>query len=280
MIHQENKGVSAARNAGLRALKGDYIFFVDSDDLVDSKRLAELLRILVKDNTLDMIVFGMTFDFYSGDQIYGNRLMLPPVDGVIEYDEYTGLLFDLFKNNMVSSLCNRIIRSTVVKGAGLSLREDMFLYEDFEFVLRVLANCRKVRFSLSPIYHYRIIKGKDNFSNRIKKIEHIDEIVNKIEEALTPFGGSFDILLSLYLILAREKLKCSSRIETNDVSNEFKEWIDLHSRRDSILNDEYAMLLYNKRCTKLLVERRITRIRNKLVATVKYYNRLFRGKMK
>lgn len=42
IIHQENKGVSVARNAGLNAVTGDYIVFVDSDDFIELNLLQEL----------------------------------------------------------------------------------------------------------------------------------------------------------------------------------------------------------------------------------------------
>ena len=43
VIHQENKGLSGARNTGLAQAKGDYICFVDSDDMVSPNYLAEML---------------------------------------------------------------------------------------------------------------------------------------------------------------------------------------------------------------------------------------------
>lgn len=53
MIHQENRGVSAARNAALDAARGSYIFFADSDDYLAPKAL-EILHCAIQDGSYDM----------------------------------------------------------------------------------------------------------------------------------------------------------------------------------------------------------------------------------
>ncbi|MBQ9642745.1 MAG: glycosyltransferase, partial [Lachnospiraceae bacterium] len=51
VIHQENRGVSCARNEGLRAASGDYITFVDADDAIDPGMLAFLLEMIHRDGS-------------------------------------------------------------------------------------------------------------------------------------------------------------------------------------------------------------------------------------
>ena len=59
VIHQANRGVSAARNAGLHAANGTFVFFVDSDDTVDSKMLADLIQTIRGDTSVDLAVYGL-----------------------------------------------------------------------------------------------------------------------------------------------------------------------------------------------------------------------------
>lgn len=63
-IHQENKGVSAARNRGIEVSRGRYIWFCDSDDMIIDGALATLSR-CIEDLSPKMIVFSV-------DQIDGN----------------------------------------------------------------------------------------------------------------------------------------------------------------------------------------------------------------
>ena len=50
VINQQNKGVSAARNRGMESAKGDYFWFVDSDDLVQKNILNRLKNIIIIEN--------------------------------------------------------------------------------------------------------------------------------------------------------------------------------------------------------------------------------------
>ena len=262
VIHQNNKGVSAARNAGMFAAAGSFILFVDSDDTIDSLKLAELLSTVIQDQPQDMIVFGMSFDYYTQTRVYRRELFLPPVSGILTREDLCGMMTRLFDANVISSLCNKLVRKSMIEDAGILLREDMFLYEDLEFSLRALAFCDTVYFCNEPIYHYRQSPDEGNAGRRLKRIEHITDIVDKIEEALVPFQKPERILLSLYLVLAREKISCATIAETEGVCRDFKEWIDGKDLLSRIIENKYAMCLYNGRVYQLLARRTKTKIRH------------------
>ncbi len=270
-IHQTNQGVSSARNTGLRAARGTFVFFVDSDDTVESQTLAELLQRLSEDTDADMAVFGLSFDYYTGDRLYRRDVLLPPVEGTRSLGECSGMTALLFRQNMLSSLCNRLIRRSVIEEAGIFLREDMFLYEDLEFSLRTLARCKAVLFYREPIYRYRQTPDQGNAGRRLKRVAHVPEIVDKIEDALLPSGGNAELLLSLYLILAREKIRVATVKETKLVCADFKGWIDRHGWKQKIAGSKQAMLLYEGETFQLLFRREKTKVHHFLAVRAKRF---------
>lgn len=267
VIHQENSGVSAARNTGLREATGAYVLFADSDDTVDSEKLAELLQTLPTDTSVDMVFFGLTFDYYSGDRIYRQDTMLPPFEGEKSLDKCDDRLLELYGSNMLSPLWNKLIRKAVIDDN--LLREDMFLYEDLEFSLRAMARCKTFYFCAQPIYRYRQPQDEGNAGRRLKRIAHITDIVDKIEDALEAFESADEILMSLYTVLAREKIGCASRKETDVICADFREWIDAHGLIDRIQNNGYAMLLYNKQSRTLLFKRGKAKFRHSIANALK-----------
>ena len=64
-VHECNHGVSFARNTGIKLSEGQYIIFVDSDDSISFDRMFDSINTIKSDNSIDMMIYGISFDYYS-----------------------------------------------------------------------------------------------------------------------------------------------------------------------------------------------------------------------
>lgn len=81
VIDQKNSGVCAARNTGLRSAKGNYIWYFDSDDIIQRNSLG-LLRNIAQDNNWDRIIVGQKC-FVDSDQERVIKDQAPWFDSVV-----------------------------------------------------------------------------------------------------------------------------------------------------------------------------------------------------
>lgn len=145
-IKQNNKGVSAARNLGIKKAKGKYIQFVDSDDLLKSNYLIEIRKI-IENSEVDIIFFDY-LNFYSYDEI------IEEIDPVFSFKELE--LFDiesLFNKYILHNIGTKIYRREVIQ--NLFFNEKISLYEDISFCLNTIMQSSKMIYIDKKIYFYR-----------------------------------------------------------------------------------------------------------------------------
>ena len=157
-IRQNHQGLSVARNLGIEACKGEYIQFVDADDMLNTPVYEHCLDIVKKESP-DIVLFQLT----------DKRETMPPdeYEGPMEGSEYMRL------HNLRSSACGYIfMKQTLV---NLRFTPDI-LHEDEEFTPCLFLRAEKVISTEAKAYFYR---------KRDQSITHGDEkkwVIKRLNE--------------------------------------------------------------------------------------------------
>lgn len=143
-IHQQNKGVSAARNVGIQMSSGDYYHFLDSDDYMELDAYEHMMNI-IRENKCDAV----TFEYYITFADY-------EIKNCLDESKY-GLFFgsDIQQNLMTGmQFCStKLLSKQLIE--GLSFREDIYRGEDTLFAAYALSRASQgVYFDSVPLYHY------------------------------------------------------------------------------------------------------------------------------
>lgn len=143
VIHKINAGVSAARNIGLDAARGEYIGFVDSDDWADPAMIATMVDDLER-NDADVAKCG----FRTVEQDRTHEPSRGPFR-IIDGGQAARLLYE--NKKIRSFLWDKLYRRSIFNVRFPEGR----VYEDMHVLLWVLANAREVTVNSKPLYNYR-----------------------------------------------------------------------------------------------------------------------------
>lgn len=147
VIHQKNAGASAARNHGMDEAKGKYICFIDADDYVTERYLADFKG---KENEVDFAVQGMTLTY--GNSQRETEYMIPAVDVL---GEINSLLQQKSVHTLLLGPCCKLFRKVILQKHCVRFPEKLSYSEDGVFVLDYLCHAKgMVRASACSNYIY------------------------------------------------------------------------------------------------------------------------------
>ena len=140
-----NHGVSYSRNIAIKIAKGEYLTFIDADDVVSVNFIENLYNNIV-DYHADCSICGIAGFYKNKNEVKktrDNKKIYKEKKQVMLFNEYGGFL------------ANKMYKNKIIKENSLSLNEKLYISEDLVFNLSYFQFCNEVVYDESIYYYYR-----------------------------------------------------------------------------------------------------------------------------
>lgn len=265
-IHQENRGVSMARNRGIQEAKGTYILFFDADDTVDPDALHGCEEILRQNP--DMLIFGMSFDYYFHGTLYRRDELVPPLEGMIPRAQWCREMGALFEANALSPVWNKFIRRGLLQEHQILFPGGMIEMEDFLFSVGCMRYCEGIWFLPEVIYRYRQPEDGSNTYRRLCQIPSLSAYMEPFEAELSMIPEAAGIAERIYESFFYEMIRSPELFRIKQTAGDmlggrYAAWI-------AAGNPKLYRLLEKKQYRQVWLRSRIGALRHWAAVRVKY----------
>lgn len=206
VISQENQGLSVARNTGLEAARGEYVWYVDSDDWIEENCLKEVTGKLVDNIDILQILCKRAYE--------DGTIRIPAqkfLDGIHSGKEVTEL------GGLADPAQFSILRFGFLKENDFKFFPGIY-HEDAELKLRMAYTAKKIAFYKPPVYYY-LKRASDSImaipkpkrsSDLLTVCRHLHDFqISRVEGSKA--NRHFNFMISIYLNFALYNIcKCSA----------------------------------------------------------------------
>lgn len=146
--HEQNRGLSAARNTGTKVATGDYLYYLDSDDYITPDCIEKLVSVVDNDPSIEMV---------QGNSLMksdGSETLLYRLGHAISISNNDEARKEFFENrNIYISVWNRLLKKSFVEENELYCREGL-VFEDLLWVFYLMKHLKKAYLCEATTHYY------------------------------------------------------------------------------------------------------------------------------
>lgn len=207
VTHEHNRGLSAARNTGIKVSAGDWIYFLDSDDEITPNCIELMVSEVRKHPDVDFVIGGI--------KVEGSDWKYPLLCGTY-LDSNHEIMQNYVADKWYVMACNVMYRKIYLSQNNLWFREGL-LHEDLLFSFQIANTARSMAAVLTDTYIYKVRSiGSISAHARLKNLEDILEIDKekykfilqqyRDKNYVIPFSYCLDIIYGYECRLAANKI--------------------------------------------------------------------------
>lgn len=210
-IHQNNQGVSVARNNGLKVANGEYIYFVDGDDILAPNALRSILDKIATSKA--DVICGTYIKFFNPDKIPSRNKVDADIIQKVESRNGHEALVEMMKNDIfLPNMSTNVFRRSLFYKNHVQFEPGVVSTEDLNCGMKLYTLSNKIAVLEDPIYYYRQSRRGSATGTASKKrvedlLDFIDGWVHRIENLQDDVAKmwlrdyiSYQYLISLGLI--------------------------------------------------------------------------------
>lgn len=262
VLHKENGGLASARRAGIKEACGDYVFNLDSDDLIENDTL-EYAHKAIKDTGCEIVSFSYRW-------VKNGQTVNVTNDGLDEglYTEenikkyiYPRILMDKNMNHVSYYLSGKAVKRELLTPNQLNVSEKISLGEDLCCVVPCYINAKSVYISKKQAYLYTVRENSLSKEFNTKQIFLIENVINELSKNDTEKVADFDEQLCRYscfmcfAILASaaqgNHFKSIKAIKENIKNSVHSEKISCAEFESVTFKSKITIFLMKKKCYRL-----------------------------
>lgn len=200
VIHKDNGGVSSARNRGLDIATGEWVLFVDADDILPNDALDYYAEVVSK-NDVDMVLGSYVKCNEVGKIIKSNQKQFQKQLSMLD------CLKLFYKSDIFQGyVWNRLMKLSIIKENHLRYNESIYFKEDGLFAVQYMVCCsRPCYYSSKVVYHYFIHESSSmkiyNSIFSYKYLTNLDARILCLKSIEKKYKNASLIFLAKYSVL-------------------------------------------------------------------------------